>query len=153
MEHYPGLKAVKRGIRMTEVIGLIIIAIATVIAGANEVISMVQAMKVTLADLLLMFLYLEVLAMVAIYLDSGKLPIRFPLYIAIIALARYLILDMKNLGSMEIIAISGTMVLIALTVIIIRYGHLKLPYDDRSNLERSLMNESKVKDTDQEATK
>lgn len=153
MEHYPGLRAVKRSIRLTEVIGLIIIAIATIIAGVNEVMSMVTFMKVTLADLLLMFLYLEVLAMVAIYLDSGKLPIRFPLYIAIIALARYLILDMKNLDSMQIIAISVTMVLIALTVIIIRYGHLKLPYEDRNNLERSLMNEKETEATDQEAAK
>lgn len=151
MEHYPGLRTVKRSIRMTEVTGLIIIAIATVVAGATEVISMFKAMKVTLADLLLMFLYLEVLAMVAIYLDSGKLPIRFPLYIAIIALARYLILDMKNLDSMQIIAISVTMVLIAVTVLIMRYGHLKLPYEDRNNLERSLMNNDKSKDTQQES--
>ncbi|BBN58710.1 phosphate-starvation-inducible protein PsiE [Hydrogenovibrio marinus] len=153
MEHYPGLRTVKRSIRMTEVIGLIIIAIATVVAGATEVISMFKAMKVTLADLLLMFLYLEVLAMVAIYLDSGKLPIRFPLYIAIIALARYLILDMKNLESMQIIAIAVTMVLIAATVLIIRYGHLKLPYEDRNNLERSLVNNEKSKDTQQESDK
>ena len=46
---------------------------------------------VTLADLLLLFIYLEVLAMVTIYLDSGKLPVRMPLYIAIVALARYMI--------------------------------------------------------------
>lgn len=150
MEHYPGLRTVKRSIRLTEVIGLIVIAIATVVAGVTEIITMVKNMEVRLADLLLMFLYLEVLAMVAIYLDSGKLPIRFPLYIAIIALARYLILDMKNLESMQIIAIAVTMVLIALTVIIIRYGHLKLPYQDRNNLERSLAKD-KLKDDAQES--
>ncbi len=138
MDHFPALKSLKRGIRITEVIGLIIIALATIIAGIQEVMVMVQNMKVTLGDLLLLFLYLEVLAMVAIYLDSGKLPIRFPMYIAIIALARYLILDMKNLNEWQMIAVAATMLMIALAVIIIRYGHLKLPYGDRKQLEENL---------------
>lgn len=138
MDHFPALKSLKRGIRITEVIGLIIIALATIIAGIQEVMVMVQNMKVTLGDLLLLFLYLEVLAMVAIYLDSGKLPIRFPMYIAIIALARYLILDMKNLNEWQMIAVAATMLMIAFAVIIIRYGHLKLPYDDRKQLEENL---------------
>jgi protein PsiE len=138
MDHFPALKSLKRGIRITEVIGLIIIALATIIAGIQEVMVMVQNMKVTLGDLLLLFLYLEVLAMVAIYLDSGKLPIRFPMYIAIIALARYLILDMKNLNEWQMIAVAATMLMIAFAVIIIRYGHLKLPYGDRKQLEENL---------------
>ncbi len=138
MKHYPGIKPVKRAIRMAEVIGLILIAIATIFAGVIELINMVSNMAVSLGDLLLMFLYLEILAMVAIYLDSGKLPIRFPLYIAIIALARYLILDMKNLESLEMLAIGSTMLLIGFTVIIIRYGHLKLPYTDSKCLEENL---------------
>lgn len=140
MQHFPGLKNLKRTIRIAEVIGLVIIAIATVFASAQEVISMIDKRTVTLGDLLLLFLYLEVLAMVAIYLDSGILPIRFPLYIAIIALARYLILDMKELGIWELISIGFTMLLIAATIIIIRFGHLKLPYGDREQLEENLKN-------------
>ncbi|MGC9386822.1 MAG: phosphate-starvation-inducible PsiE family protein [Hydrogenovibrio sp.] len=135
MEHYPQLRYLKRGIRLTEVIGLVVIAIATIIAGIQEVLFMVQNMKVTLGDLLLLFLYLEVLAMVAIYLDSGKLPIRFPMYIAIIALARYLILDMKNLTEWEMIAVAGTMLMIAVAVLILRYGHINLPYNDRKPVQ------------------
>lgn len=141
--HYPSTRRLKRAIRITEVIGLVCIAIATVIAGLDELYSMFKAQKVTLGDLLLMFLYLEVLAMVAIYLDSGKLPIRFPMYIAIIALARYLILDMKNLDHWGMISIGITMILIAGAVLIIRYGHLKLPYPDRRNLEENLKDSNK----------
>ena len=70
-------------------IGLMIIAIASMFAIGTEVISMIGLQKVSLADLLLMFIYLEVLAMVSMYLESGKMPIRIPLYIAIVALARY----------------------------------------------------------------
>jgi protein PsiE len=111
-------------------IGLIIIAIAAIIAVGFEVTSMLTAGIVTLADLLLLFIYLEILAMVAIYLDSGKLPVRMPLYIAIVALARYLILDMKNLDFLEVLSIAVATLLIALAVLALRYGHNRFPYSD-----------------------
>jgi len=138
MHHYPAIKGIKKAIRLAEVIGLIFIALATIFAIGHEMFKITSAFKVTLGDLLLLFLYLEVLAMVAIYMDSGKLPIRLPLYIAIIALARYLILDMKNLDTYHMLAIAATMILVALTVIIIRYGHVKLPYKDHDQLEKNL---------------
>lgn len=138
LHHYPAIKNVKRGIRLAEVVGLIFVALATLLAMGEEVYKVVSTMKVELGDILLMFIYLEILAMVAIYLDSGKLPIRFPMYIALIALARYLILDMKNLTEWQMLAIAVTMLLIAVTVLIVRYGHLKLPYPDREQLEKNL---------------
>lgn len=112
-------------------IGLLIIALATVVAVGFELAFMVNAKTVTLADLLLLFIYLEVLAMVAIYLDSGKLPVRMPLYIAIVALARYLILDMKNLDTWRMLGVAGAALVIALTVLVIRYGHVRFPYHDK----------------------
>ncbi len=124
----PAEKVLKKGIHLIEFIGLIIIAIATTIAGGHAVIIMFENGAVTLGDLLLLFLYLEVLAMVAIYLESGKLPIRLPLYIAIIALARYLILDMKELTEWQFIAVAVTIILIAISTLILRYGSLKYPY-------------------------
>ncbi|MBL1377176.1 phosphate-starvation-inducible protein PsiE [Zobellella iuensis] len=110
-------------------IGLIIVAISTVVAVGIEVNTMWQARTVTLADLLLMFIYLEVLAMVAIYLRSGKLPIRIPLYIAIVALARYLILDMKGMDSWRLITVAGAALVLALAILVIRFGHIHYPYD------------------------
>ena len=117
-----------RAIVFAENVGLIIIAIATVIAVGIEVTSMISDKTVTLADLLLLFIYLEVLAMVAMYLESGKLPVRMPLYIAIVALARYLILDMKGMDSWRMVGISGAILLIAIAILIHRYGHTKYPY-------------------------
>ncbi len=76
-----------------ENLGLLVIALSTVVAIAFEVYTMISNRFVTLADLLLLFIYLEVISMVAVYLKSGKLPVRMPLYIAMVALARYLILD------------------------------------------------------------
>lgn len=73
---------------LVENIGLLVIAIATMIAMSTEIITMVEARHVTLADLLLLFLYLEVLTMVGLYYNSGKMPVRFPLYIGMVAMAR-----------------------------------------------------------------
>ncbi|WP_417614510.1 phosphate-starvation-inducible protein PsiE [Oceanisphaera sp.] len=114
---------------MLQHLGLIIVAVATVAAVGIEIGHMWQARTVTLADLLLMFIYLEVLAMVAIYLRSGKLPIRIPLYIAIVALARYLILDMKGMDSWRLITVAGAALVLAIAILVIRYGHVKYPYD------------------------
>jgi protein PsiE len=122
-----------KAIVFAENVGLIIIAIATVIAVGIEVTSMISTRAVTLADLLLLFIYLEVLAMVAMYLDSGKLPFRMPLYIAIVALARYLILDMKSMDNWRMLAVSGAILLIAIAIHIHRYGHTKFPYKEESN--------------------
>lgn len=127
--------ASRKIVEFVETLGLGVISVATLVAFGFEIAKMVTAGMVTLADLLLMFIYLEVLAMVAIYLDSGKLPVRMPLYIAIVALARYLILDMKNLDTVKIIGIGGTILVISLAILVIRYGHCKFSYDEdkRSN--------------------
>jgi protein PsiE len=66
--------------------------------------------------------------MVALYIKSGKLPIRIPLYIAIVALARYLILDMKSMDTWRMLGVAGGTLILAVTILIIRYGHLRFPY-------------------------
>ena len=110
-------------------IGLLIIAISTIVAVGIEIKVMFDNGTVTLADLLLLFIYLEVLAMVSIYLESGKLPVRIPLYIAIVALARYLVLDMKGMDAWKVVGISAAALILAFTVLVIRFGHIRYPYD------------------------
>jgi protein PsiE len=112
-----------------EDIGLIVVAISTVIALGFEIFSMVSARAVTLSDLLLMFIYLEVFAMVGTYLKSGKLPVRMPLYIAIVAIARYIILDMKNLDTLRMLGLAGAVLIIAVAILTIRFGHCRFPYN------------------------
>jgi len=91
---------------------------------------MVGAGRVTLADLLLMFLYLEVLAMIGVYFKTGQIPVRFPLYIAMVALARYLILDAKEISELRMVAVAGAILMLTLAVLVIRFGHVKFPYRD-----------------------
>ncbi|MDT8385060.1 MAG: phosphate-starvation-inducible PsiE family protein [Gammaproteobacteria bacterium] len=118
----------RRSLKLIEYGGLIVITIATLVAGIQEILSMVSVGRVTLADLLMLFIFLEVIAMVGVYLDSGKLPVRMPLYIAIVALARYLALDIKHIDSWEIFAVAGAILILSAATLAIRYGNLRLPY-------------------------
>lgn len=118
----------RRILKLIEYGGLIIITIATLIAATQEILTMVGVGRVTLADLLMLFIYLEVIAMVAVYLDSGKLPVRMPLYIAMVALARYLALDIKSIDNWGIIAVAGAILVLAAATLIIRYGSQCYPY-------------------------
>ncbi len=123
-----GKQQARQLLEWVEDLGLLVIAIATLVATGAEIMVMVRAQTVTLADLLLLFIYLEVFTMVKVYLDSGKLPVRIPLYIAIVALARYLILDMKAMDNWRMLAAAGAALVLALTILAIRYGHTRFPY-------------------------
>ncbi|QSI77813.1 MULTISPECIES: phosphate-starvation-inducible protein PsiE [Niveibacterium] len=122
--------AFKYGLEWVEFFGLAVVGVATSIAMGEEVVAMWRNSRVTLTDLLLMFLYLEVLTMIAQYFKSGQLPVRFPLYIGMVALARYLILDLKELTEWRMLAISGAILLLAIGVLVIRYGHVRFPYNE-----------------------
>ena len=120
-----------------ENVGLVIITLATLVAGGSEVQNMMTAGSVTLADLLLLFLYLEILAMVGVYFQSGQLPVRFPIYIAIVALSRYLVLDLKSLDIWRMLGVTSSVLLLALAVLVIRYGHTRFPYRDSTGEDSS----------------
>lgn len=115
---------------LAELIGLVVVGFATTVAMGHETWKMVTAQQVTLTDLLLMFLYLEVLAMVGQYFKAGQLPVRFPLYIAMVALARDLILGIHETSEIRMLASAGAIVLLAIGVLLIRYGQVKYACDD-----------------------
>ena len=114
--------------RLVEDVGLSIILLATLVAGGIEIHHMWVQRNVMLTDLLLMFIYVETVTMVKVYWESGKLPVRMPLYIAIVAIARYLIIDIKDMEALRVIAIASSILLIAVAVLVVRWGHVKLPY-------------------------
>jgi len=116
------------GLDTVEYLGLLAIGFATTIAIGQEILLMIAARRVLLSDLLLLFLYLEVLAMIGQYFKSGQLPVRFPLYIAMVALARYLILDVKDLSEWRMLAVAAAIFLLTLAVLAVRYGHVRFPY-------------------------
>lgn len=118
----------QRAMTIFEDVGLIVIAIATVIAAGQDIYGMLMARAVTLGDLLMMFLYLEVISMVKHYLSTGTMPVRYPLYIGIVAMTRYIVLDMKDLASTQVVALAAATLMLALAVLVVRYGHVRFPY-------------------------
>lgn len=125
------------GLDIIEYLGLLVIAFATSIAMVQEALVMIDARRVGLSDLLLMFLYLEVLAMIGQYFKFGQLPVRFPLYIAMVALARYLILDLKEMTEWRMLAVAGAIFLLTVGVLIIRYGHVRYPYREDAEVGKT----------------
>ena len=126
-------KITKEGLGFVGQIVLVAIAVATVGAVGKEIYHIWDAGTITVADLLLMFLYLEVMSMLSHYLGSGNLPVRYPLYIGIIALARFLVLEIAELDALRMWALSGSILLIALAILVVRYGHVRFPYTDHSD--------------------
>ena len=102
---------------------MVIILISTVIAVGIEISKMFQNRSVTLADLLLMFLYLEVLAMVRVFWDQQSISITLPLLIAITALARFIILQGKEMDPTAVVYEAVAIVLIAGAIVILRLRH------------------------------
>ena len=102
---------------------MVIILVSTVIAVGIEISKMFQNRSVTLADLLLMFLYLEVLAMVRVFWDQQSISITLPLLIAITALARFIILQGKEMDPSGLVYEAVAIVLIASAIVILRLRH------------------------------
>lgn len=117
--------------------GLLIVLVATIVAAAQEVVSMVRNAHVAVTDLLLLFIYLEVVTMSAVYWRIGRLPVRMPLYIAIVALARHLTLETGEFEPLAVLAQAGAILLLSAAVLAVRYGHQRYPYTDEGQRRRT----------------
>ena len=102
---------------------MVIILISTVIAVGIEMKNMFTNQSVTLADLLLMFLYLEVLAMVRVFWNQQSISITLPLLIAITALARFIILQGKEMDPTALVYEAVAILLIAGAIVVLRLRH------------------------------
>ena len=104
---------VKNIIGAIERLFLIIIAIFTIVAMGQEIYSLIDSCRVELQDLLLMFIYAEVLGMLAAFYASHRIPITIPLFIAMTALSRLIILQGKDGNPSILLYESGAIILIA----------------------------------------
>ena len=102
---------------------MVIILISTVIAVGIEMKNMFLNQSVTLADLLLMFLYLEVLAMVRVFWNQHSISITLPLLIASTALARFIILQGKEMDPTALVDEAVAILLIAGAIVVLRLRH------------------------------
>lgn len=105
---------------------------ATVWSAVYAFSNMVATGHATIADILLLFIYLELGAMVGIYFKTNHMPVRFLIYVAITALTRMLIGDLQvhHQPTLEILYVAGAILLLALANLVVRYSSKNFPYND-----------------------
>ena len=107
-------------LRASERLLLVVVAGLTVLAAATELVEIARNGTVSLADLLLMFLYTEVVGMVAVYYASRQTPVVYPIFIAMTAVARLLVLQSKDMSPEKILFEAGAIVLLAIAAAVLR---------------------------------
>ena len=112
-------------IKITEKALLAIIALLTILATFEEVLKIYHANSVQLADLLLLFIYTEVLGMIGIFFVSNRIPITLPIFIAMTAISRLIILQGKEMDMSFLLYEAGAILVLAIAVLVVRYKPLK----------------------------
>jgi phosphate starvation-inducible membrane PsiE len=114
-------------------LALFAIGAATVWSAGWEFFAMFQKHHATVQDLLLMFIYLEIGAMVGIYFKTNHMPVRFLIYIAITAITRYIIdLVAAHTKLWEILAMSGSILVLAISVFVVRMASNRFPSEGKN---------------------
>ena len=119
-------------IRNIQLTAVLIVLISTVVAFFLEMRDMYLNRDITLADLLLMFIYIEVIGLVRSYWETRAVRITYPLVIAITALARFIILQDKESDPSNLIYISVAILIVSVATVIIRFRNSKYLKLDKS---------------------
>ena len=119
-------------IRNIQLVAVIFVLVATVIAFFLEIKDMYIDQDIELADLLLLFIYIEVIGLVRSYWETRSIRISYPLVIAITALARFIILQDKESDPTNLIYISTAILIVAIATVIIRFRNSKYLKIDNS---------------------
>jgi phosphate starvation-inducible membrane PsiE len=120
------------GIKLFEafhLFGLFVIGAAIVWASWMEVLHIFEIGGPQIKDILLLFIYLELGAMVAIYFKTQRLPVRYLIYIAVTALTRVLAIDVKDMTDIHMITLTGAILLLSLAILVLRIGSTR--FSDR----------------------
>ena len=107
-----------------EKIVLSILLVCTLIVIGQEILMMIENKRVTLADILLLFIYVEVLGMIKEYWVAKVIRMSYPLFIAMTALARLIILQRKDIEPVTLIYESVAILIIAISIVVLRIRHL-----------------------------
>ena len=119
-------------IRNIQLVAVIVVLVSTIIAFFLEMKEMYENKDITLADLLLMFIYIEVIGLVRSYWETQSVRITYPLIIAITALARFIILQDKESDPTNLIYISLAILIVAIATVIIRFRNSRYLKIDKS---------------------
>jgi phosphate starvation-inducible membrane PsiE len=110
-------------------LALFTIGLGTVWSGGAAVFEMIQKGNISIEDLLLLFIYLEIGAMVGIYFKTNHMPVRFLIYLAITAVTRLIIdlVNVKHEANIEVMYLGLTILILAFANLVVRYASYKFP--------------------------
>ncbi len=108
-------------INFAEKLLLAAIALLAIVATGQEIIIIIENRSVKLADLLLLFIYTEVLGMIGIFFVSKRIPITLPIFIAITAITRLIILQGKDMDMISLVYESGAILILSLAILAVRF--------------------------------
>ena len=111
---------------LLEKIVLSILIVCTIIAIGMEIQEMILNFKVTLADILLLFIYIEILGMIKEYWISKVIRMSYPLFIAMTALARMIIMQRKDVDPSAYVYESVAILIIAIAIVVLRVRHMEI---------------------------
>ena len=114
-------------------IGLFVVGASILWASWIEVFKIIEHGGPSIKDVLLLFIYLELGAMVGIYFKTKRMPVRFLIYIAITALTRVLAVDIKTMDDMHMVALTGSILILSLSVLVLKVGSDKFSNYDKQN--------------------
>ena len=109
-----------------EKIVLSILIVCTVIAIGMEIQEMIINLKVTLADILLLFIYIEIIGMIKEYWVSKVIRMSYPLFIAMTALARLIIMGRKDVEPSAYVYESVAILILAIAIVVLRVRHMEI---------------------------
>ena len=109
-----------------EKIVLSILIVCTVIAIGMEIQAMIVNLKVTLADILLLFIYIEIIGMIKEYWVSKVIRMSYPLFIAMTALARLIIMGRKDVEPSAYVYESVAILILAIAIVVLRVRHMEI---------------------------
>jgi phosphate starvation-inducible membrane PsiE len=115
---------------LAHIILLFILWIGVVWSTGAAVLDVIHKGTPTLDDLLLFFIYLEILAMIGIYFQTKRLPVRFLIYIAITALTRVLVVDVKFMSNLTLLTYTGAIAILAIAVLVVKFGSTRYPSEN-----------------------
>ena len=124
-------------IRNIQLVAVVVVLLSTILAFLLEIIKMYEVQNVTLADLLLMFIYIEVIGLVRSYWESRSVRVIYPLIIAITALSRFIILQDKESDPTNLIYLAGAILIVSIATVVIRFRrskYLKIDNDKSNDL-------------------
>jgi len=102
----------------SEKVLLAIIGIATCIAAAQYLFQMYEAREILLADLFLLFIYVEIIGMVGAFYSTNRIPVTLPIIIAITALCRLIIMQGKEMDALMLIGEAGAVLILSVSAYI-----------------------------------